>query len=265
MLNAVDIFTQTLPSDTITIFDLRCNDSGLEGTVSPWGRLVVNAARIKDIPFHLEHVEMVDIPAVTAMLGIMPVRGASDQTESFSTLPAIYDPRTKVSLCGSFSIVQYLEKQYPGACKLIPSDCEALLASFVIACESIDSKAFQFILPSMMKMLEGTRSEDQFRETRLKALGKESADTLVPKGEEAAKVWADIKRMFDNINNWYGDGMFVMGGDQPTFIDMSMEGRLWWYRSALGPESQEWQDILTWNNGRWGILIAYFDDYYKTI
>ncbi|KAF9057039.1 hypothetical protein BJ165DRAFT_1418128 [Panaeolus papilionaceus] len=48
-----------------------------------------------------------------------------------------------------------------------------------------------------------------------------------------------------------------MGGDLPTYVDLSIAGRLWWYRSSLWLESQAWQNIASWHLGRWGRLITY--------
>ncbi|KAF9057043.1 hypothetical protein BJ165DRAFT_3891 [Panaeolus papilionaceus] len=209
---------------------------------------------VKNLSFHVEHVEIVDIPDISKALGVKPAR----VEPVFYTLPAMYDPRTKTALPDSLAILQYLDEQYPDAPILVPKGTEGLIAAFKAAFAPIDKKIFKFLIPKMVGLVAGTKSEGHFIETRTKSLG--NLDELAPRGADADQAWAELKAMYDDVNSWYGTRQFIMGGEYPTYADLLVAGQLWWYRSTLGSESEEWKRILSWNDGRWGQIIAHFDN-----
>ncbi|PPQ67236.1 hypothetical protein CVT24_011555 [Panaeolus cyanescens] len=214
---------KNLPSDKITVFDIKFNDGAPENSVSPWTRIVINAVRIKKIPHHIELVEMIDIPAIS----------------------------------------QYLDERYPETPTLVTKGTEGLIAAFQAAYSPIDMKLLTVLIPKMMSLMIGNTSEAHFRETRTKVFGGKPLESLIPVGEEAEKFWEEVQSLYDGVDSWYGNNTFIMGGEHPTYSDFSVAGRLWWYRSTLGSASQEWKRIASWNEGRWARLITYFDNYAK--
>ncbi len=81
-------------------------------------------------------------------------------------------------------------------------------------------------------------------------------------GEERNKMWATTKENLGKMNKWFegSKGDFVMG-NEPCFADTVISAFLWLIRSTVGRESEEWKDIATWNDGRWGKHLDSFKPY----
>ena len=57
--------------------------------------------------------------------------------------------------------------------------------------------------------------------------------------------------------------MSVRVGDSAgiTYADVIVAAFFTWVQKTLGKDSQEWKDIATWDDGRWGKLVAGFEKY----
>ncbi|KAK0457980.1 uncharacterized protein EV420DRAFT_1620839 [Desarmillaria tabescens] len=75
------------------------------------------------------------------------------------------------------------------------------------------------------------------------------------RSEERKEMWAVTKKNLGKMDKWFegseGGGDFVMG-EEPCFADTVLGAFFWLIRSTVGRESEEWRDIVTWNDGRWG-------------
>ncbi|KAJ3552478.1 hypothetical protein NP233_g12874 [Leucocoprinus birnbaumii] len=98
-------------------------------------------------------------------------------------------------------------------------------------------------------------SADHYYRTRSERFGRPLQE-IEPSGEELAWVWTDTKSTFGEVDAWMrkSPGKFVTG-DSPVFADFVIASRLQGLRAVFGEESEEWQDIETWHDGRWETLL----------
>ena len=223
---------------------------------------------IKRIPYKTVWVEYPDIAALCQKIGANPTGTASDGSPTY-TLPAIFDPNTQTALVDSSKIARYLEATYPDAAPtLIPAELNVLTTAFEDAFWGAlaPSNYTLVIMPAAFGVLrEGSRR--YFRETREARLGGR-LEELAPLGSDArAQVWAKLKKATGKIAAWYesGDGKertFALGdGAGVTYADVVVAGFFVWFKACLGEESEEWKEMVAWDRGRWGKLLAAFEKY----
>ena len=99
------------------------------------------------------------------------------------------------------------------------------------------------------------------RRTREEMFGRKLED-MVPK--DKAEAWNQIKAGFDKLDKLLqlGKGPYVMG-NTVSFQDFEVASYTIWLRRIFGEESEEWKNIINWNDGRWGRLIEGFRKYEK--
>lgn len=74
-----------------------------------------------------------------------------------------------------------------------------------------------------------------------------------PIGKEREEDWRKIEAGFtvlDDLFQQSGEGDYVMG-DSVCFANIILAADLAYLKAALGENSKEWQDISSWNGGRW--------------
>ncbi|PPQ78420.1 hypothetical protein CVT24_001428 [Panaeolus cyanescens] len=246
----------SLPPDKITLFDIRY-DIEPHKSVSPWSWAVKYTLYAKKIPFHIKLVEMVDIPALSKVLGLQPGEGFT--AEPMYTLPAIYDPSTKKAIVDSLAINMYLDAQYPESPRVVAEGTKGLIKAFLTAMKNLDYACFPVAIEICLG-LTTAKSREHFRSTREKLLGVKIEDITPREPEKVAAAWAGIKKVFDTMDGWYGDNTFIMGTDVPTHADFVVAGRLMLLKEFFREESEEWNRIAGWNDGRWGKLLKYCND-----
>ncbi|KAI0632239.1 hypothetical protein C8Q77DRAFT_1272285 [Trametes polyzona] len=247
--------------EPILFYDIPSNDTPPK-TWSPntWKtRLTLN---VKGIPYKTVWVEYPDIEAVLRKVGALPTEHKADGSPLY-TLPAIYDPNTKTALAESATIVRYLEKTYPDTPSLIPAGTDALHAAFNYAFHARLSGGDLrlVVIPEVLKHLP-PRSEAYFRATREVAFGSK-LEELAPPGPEREKHWAEVQKVFSTFASWLkADGVdkpFFLG-DRIGYADVTVASWLLWIRAILGEDSKEWQDLKSWDGGRW---IKYLEGFAK--
>ena len=74
------------------------------------------------------------------------------------------------------------------------------------------------------------------------------------------------KQSLGKMNKWFegNEGDFVMGSE-PCFADTAICAFLQFTRTTLGEESEEWKDVASWNDGRWGKYLEIFKPYEKSL
>ncbi len=221
---------------------------------------------IKGIPYKTVWVEYPDIAALCKKIGAGPT-GTESDGQPLYTLPAIYDPNTKTALADSGKIARYLDATYPDAgSQLIPAELDVLTTAFENAFYGAFTGYAPIIIPAAFSILrEGSRS--YFRRTREARLGGR-LEELAPQGSEArAQAWANLKKGSAKIASWYEGGggkerSFVLGdGAGVTYADTVVAGFLMWFKAGLGEENEEWKEMSSWDEGRWGKLLAAFEKY----
>lgn len=153
--------------------------------------------------------------------------------------------------------MQYLDKTYPDTLTLIPKEIVAYHAAFQRAFESVimTPDLMAIMVPGVHDVLNPA-SQPYFRVTREKRFGK--LEDLAPAGsDKRAKHWAGVKKGYRAVAEWLNgdvsgeERLLFLGGDRISYADVSVAALLMWIRAIFGDDSEEWKDVLSWDDGRW--------------
>ncbi|KAK0436502.1 uncharacterized protein EV420DRAFT_238303 [Desarmillaria tabescens] len=244
----------------ITLYDLPTKAADSPGSMNTWRTRY--ALNLKNLPYQTVYVELPDIEALAKRIGAAPTSTKSDGVSPFYTLPIIQDDSTGAVVSDSAAIAAYLDKTYPTSGPvLIPPGTMTLQLAFSDTVTGIFSPFQPFFISGIMANTNDATAV-YFSKTRLGGTLKVEA----PKGEEIEKLRASAKENFGKMSKWFEDngGDFVMG-KEPCFADTVICGYLWFTRRMVREESEEWKDIVTWNDGRWGRYLEIFKPYEKIL
>ncbi|KAF5363154.1 hypothetical protein D9758_008341 [Tetrapyrgos nigripes] len=253
---------------TITFYDFPSKKDG----VLAWNPNTLKtrfSLYYKCLPFKTIWVEYPDVESTLKAAGIAPSSIKPDGTPLY-TQPAIIDPSTGAALSDSFVIAEYLDKTYPDTPSVVPKGTRGLQAAFIDGIIPCIAPLFAFGMKQSCDVLMNPRSAEYFRRTRKEmVLGGKSVDEIVPKGESAREEWKKLEAGFGKMAGWYGpqgqgndnSNRFIMG-ENPILGDFAIGGWLVYCKNAWGEESQEWKDIASWNDGRWGRLLESLEEYF---
>ncbi|KAF8824223.1 hypothetical protein HHX47_DHR8000375 [Lentinula edodes] len=180
----------------------------------------------KGLAYRTEWIEYPDIEALCIKIGAAPTDVKADGTSPEYTLPVIYDPSTNKAISDSFNIAQYLDTTYPDTPQLIPPGTRALQSGFT-----------------------------QYVNLRVKSiLGQEALynvkiEEWAPQGEDRAREWKRLRRALISLDGHYREAKEETGGI------------LQWSKHILGAESEEWNDILSWQEGNWANFMSRLEGY----
>ncbi|EIW58149.1 uncharacterized protein TRAVEDRAFT_124779 [Trametes versicolor FP-101664 SS1] len=217
---------------------------------------------VKGIPYKTIWVEYPDIEAAMHKIGALPTSRRPDGTPLY-TLPAIYDPNTETVLSESAAIARHLDKTYPDTPRLIPAGTDALHAAFHYAIHSVvDPDRRPLFVPAVPEHLL-PRSQAYFHTTREVLFGGSLRD-VAPPGPKREKHWVGLRKAFGTVAQWFqADGIdkpFLLG-DNIGFADITLASFLVSTRIVFGENSEEWKNIMTWDNGRWARYMDAFSKY----
>ena len=217
---------------------------------------------IKGIPYRTVWVEYPDIVALSKQIGVGPTSTDPDGSPHY-TLPAIYDPNTRTAVAESFAIARYLDRTFPSSGPtLIPKETDALHMAFVQAFrDAFMNDAVQLVFLATCAQLN-SRSEAYFRRTR-EAWLKAKLEDFAPAGsEKRATHWEGVQKGLHTVKEWLeadGTEKLHFMGDKFSYADVFAASHLLWMKLVLGPESEEWMDIMKWDGGFWARFMAEFD------
>ncbi|KAG1882727.1 hypothetical protein F4604DRAFT_350310 [Suillus subluteus] len=173
------------------------------------------------------------------------------------TLPIIIDPNTDRLITDSFAIAQYLDEQYPDTPKVLPNGTAALVHVFQTA---------------FYNAVKGTSLLAGFRGAQ--KLNPESKEYYIRTCEERFGIpweqfgmhekreeqWDALRVAYNTMDGWYAtsSGQFILG-DTPCFADFIVAGLCNYIRYCF--ENEEWEEVKSWNGGRWRRLVEATDKY----
>lgn len=82
-------------------------------------------------------------------------------------------------------------------------------------------------------------------------------EELVPQGEDRKAALGWMREAFEAFAKRLDEGGPFILGDKPSFADFIVAGFLQWFRVTLGEDSDLWQAVSVWGNGR---LLKYLED-----
>ncbi|KAG7441164.1 uncharacterized protein BT62DRAFT_552801 [Guyanagaster necrorhizus] len=243
----------------ITLYDLPTKAADSPGTMMTWRTRY--ALNLKSLPYRTVYVELPDVEALAKKIGAAPTTTKPDGVSPFYTIPIIQDDSTGTVVSDSPAIAAYLDKTYPDSGPiLIPTGTMTLQLAFSSAVVDAFAPLRPFYAPGLTtKMNEATAAYF------LKRFGG-AVKIEMPKGEEREKLLVQAKENFGKMNKWFegSEGDFVMG-NEPCFADTAICAFLWFTRRMVGEESEEWKDVVSWNDGRWGRYLESFKPYEKLL
>ncbi|KAL6297916.1 hypothetical protein BKA93DRAFT_831138 [Sparassis latifolia] len=247
-------------SNVITLYDIPSRDIK-DNAWSPNTWKTRFSLNYKGLPCKTVWVEYPDIARVCQEIGAEPTSTSEYDTPKY-TLPVIYDPSTKTVLAESAKIARYLDKTYPDTPVLIPRGSSALHAAFQDAfAQMVSQPALPLMLPATNNILNPS-SEAFYRRTRESWFGK--LEDWSPPGPIREKHWEELRAALARVAGWMAlddeDKPFFMG-DTICYADITIASILVWMKRVLGPESQEWARVKTWDGGKWGSFMQAFDKY----
>jgi glutathione S-transferase len=167
------------------------------------------------------------------------------------------DPNTNKFISDSFAIAQYLDEQYPDTPKVLPHGTAALIYVFQTAFLNASRNAARMAIVKGAQMLN-PESKEYYIRTRVERFGIPWEQFAPPEKREAQ--WNELRGLCDTADGWYAksSGQFILG-DTPCFADFMVAGCFKWIQNCF--EMQEWEEIKSWNGGRWGKLVEATDKY----
>ncbi|KAF9041079.1 hypothetical protein BDZ89DRAFT_1060370 [Hymenopellis radicata] len=161
------------------------------------------------------------------------------------TLPLLHDASTGKFVSDSTAIAQYLEATYPDTPRLFPEGSSPILARFRDELKDKLGNLRLFAYPKTYKVLNPSSAE-YFRRARELEFGKRLED---------------IKAGMGDVAGWMKkDGKFFLG-DTLCYADILAASYLMWIRAIFGKGSEEWADIMTWQDGRWATFMKDMEKY----
>jgi glutathione S-transferase len=179
------------------------------------------------------------------------------------TSPSIIDNSKNTPITDSYAIAEYLDKAYPDTPKAIPPGTEALQAAFYAQYNQLSMSVYHLFIPRTIALLS-PRSQEYIQRTRKEYFGM-SLEDMEPKGEEKVKAWKAVEKIFDTLHGWLSksQGEFFMG-KTVSFADFVVGATLQFMKITYGEDSEEWNDVMTWNNGRWAAYQRSMEPYAST-
>ncbi|KAK2464957.1 hypothetical protein APHAL10511_003033 [Amanita phalloides] len=247
----------------IIFYDVASKTPGLAWAPNPWKtRFTLN---YKGIPYTTEWVEFPDIEAKCKETGIPPGEVKADGTPIY-ILPAIWDPSTKTGVANSLRIAEYLDKTYPDTPRVCFDGLDEynhIMTSFKTLPEL--KPIPRFTLPLVYERIINPASQGYFRRTREAAFGRK-VEELVLTGKEREEAWNQVRQGFNIVDGWLQkNGGPYARGDQISIVDFVWGGPLMWCKILWGENSELWQDVLTWNDGRWKAYMENLEKYAEPV
>ncbi|KAF8917269.1 hypothetical protein CPB85DRAFT_1215425 [Mucidula mucida] len=241
----------------ITLYDLPSTLPGNAWSPSTW--IVRYALNIKNIPHKTQWVNYPEIEPICKEIGAAPTGVRPDGSPRY-TVPVIRDDATGAVISESVVIIEYLDKTYPDTPTLLPPGTKALHLAFRAAAANQIPPLRQFIItPSYYQMTLPNRAYYD------KQLAGAAPESLLPKEEQKVVEWAKAQEALGKIGAWIEPKDKYVMGDKISYADLLTAAFLRWTRVSLGEDSQEWKDITSWHDGRWGRLMGELAEKYESI
>jgi glutathione S-transferase len=225
-----------------------------------WIRLALN---LKGIPYKTHFIEIVDIEAICIPLS-MPPSGTKPTGAPHYTLPAILDdsaPGNVIKMSDSRPIIEYLDHTYPSkdGTRLFPADTETFQDEVqdIVNTRILAQAPFLWLLD--LYRVKTPKDQDNIK-TRMEGRFGKSMNEIIAKGEDWDRRWAEVQQAFSDIDRLAqihraSNGPFLLG-QHVSYADVVLCALLLCLKICI--TAKEWQQIASWNQGRWSGLLDGF-------
>ena len=205
--------------------------------------------------YKTEWIEYPDIEALCKKIGAPPTEKKADGRDHY-TLPAIYDPFTKIVVADSTAIVKYLDRTYPDTSQLFPEGTRAFQAiTYHLIRPTVLSPILNIIVGRTWKLLNPP-SQEYFRRTREASFGKRLEDIG---GEEYWQALeSGLGRIKESLEENGNAKDLLFAGNRITFADIQLASVLVWLRVVCGDDSEDWQRLGSIHDGKWARFMEQF-------
>jgi len=195
-------------------------------------------------------VEYPDIAPLAEKIGAPPCGNKPDGSPNYA-VPILYDPTVDTHLTNSLDIALYLDQTHPGDVPLFPPGTEALIRAWDdLWMQKAGIPLYQLLLADICAQLNPP-SQAYFRATREAKFG-----SLKPPQD----AWSKLEVGLGAIDAYMGQARFV-AGERVTYADMIMAGWFIFARRVWGKDSEAWERVEGWHDGRWKRLLEDFADF----
>ncbi|KAJ3562939.1 hypothetical protein NP233_g9266 [Leucocoprinus birnbaumii] len=226
------------------------------------------ALNIRDIPYRTRCVEVVDIEGTCKSLGIPP-SGTKPTGEPHYTCPSIVDdtvPAETVKLSDSRPIVEYLDRKYPAkdGTTFFPDDSIQFQNQVQdIFLQNILAQS-PFLWLQNLYNVKTPRDQENIK-ARMEARFGKPMNEIVAKGDEWIRRWAVFQEGWSTIDrlaprSQSNDGPFLQG-NRILYADIVLAAFLIVLKASVSDE--EWRQISSWDEGRWGKLLKAFQPWIR--
>lgn len=162
----------------------------------------------------------------------------------------------------AYKIAEYLDKTYPDTLTVILPGSEAPQAAFYDQFLKLMQPLPPLYLPRIPGAILNPASVDHFNRTRSDWFWKPLHELEPAGGTECEEAWKKVQEIFDLVGGWMSkcSGPFFMGAE-PTLADFTIASLLKSLEICFGEGSKEWENIGTWNGGRWRDLVNSLEKY----
>lgn len=218
------------------------------------------ALNFKGVAYETVWIEYGDIQSAAKEAGAPPT-SLNDDGSPHYTVPFIKDHSTGAVVSESLKIAAYLDDTYPALPALFPAGTRALQHAFYDALEAAIVPVYFVAVPNSYAYLTPS-SKAAFRAFMEPKFGGGRLEALSPAGS-AARVahMKAIKETLGKINGW----LEANGPEEPYFIgstvsfaDLVVAAYVGWFKT-VAPE--EWDEVASWNGGRWAAFVESFEKY----
>ncbi|KAI0163517.1 hypothetical protein BJ166DRAFT_498153 [Pestalotiopsis sp. NC0098] len=222
---------------------------------NPWkARYALN---FKGVDYRTSWVEYLDVTRTRKELGVPPCRFHADGSP-FYTLPVIQDHSNGGALVGdTFDIAVYLDKQYPDGPTLIPARSAAVFKAF-------NKQMDALFTSTVLLWCQGiTFHPDQADEAKAQFSARAGGipyEDITVRGEARTQLLEASKEKLGEVAELFRDPeQPFLEGAEATYADIIIGG--WLTTMSINLPKDDWAEIKTWHDGRWGKLYSGLQKY----
>ncbi|KJZ78252.1 hypothetical protein HIM_02290 [Hirsutella minnesotensis 3608] len=252
----------------LVVYDIASAPPRRTFAPNPWKAR--SALNFKAANYRTQWVELPDVESTRKGLGVPASRQFPDGTDFF-TLPVLHDTEKNQFAGDTFDIALYLDEKYPDGPRLIPEGTVGVTKAWNDRVDALFSRFVRLNAHGTPLNPENAETCRQILVDRGRKFVPASCpltwDDLAVTGDERRKTFAEYKEALGELEAYYRyaadkEGPFL-NGRQPVYADLIVAGWLGYSRATMPDD--EWADLASWHNGRWGKIWNGLADYTKMV